>query len=126
MSLSRRIGTVSHLVGLVGQILIRVQLLNAARKLSERHVGVTSEGTSCPSFCHKIRSDHAYDSKVYVSLTIDTAHEYVKLGRAEKAASILAHVLPGVRSGSLPPDVVIIFLLRYSEALAASGEVLKA
>ena len=87
---------------------------------------MTSEGTSCPSFCHKIRSDYAYDSGVYVSLTIDTAHEYVKLGRAEKAASILAHVLPGVRSGSLPPDVVIIFLLRYSEALAASGEVLKA
>ena len=61
-----------------------------------------------------------------MSLTVDTAHEYVKLGRAEKAVSILAHVLPAVRSGSLPPDVVILFLLRYSGALAAAGEVLKA
>ena len=61
-----------------------------------------------------------------MSLTIDTAHEYVKLGRAEKAVSVLAHVLPAIRGGSLPPDVVILFLLRYSEALAASGEVLKA
>ena len=61
-----------------------------------------------------------------MSLTIDTAHEYVKLGRAEKAVSILAHVLPAVRSGSLPQDVAIIFLLRYSEALAVAGEVLKA
>ena len=103
MSLSRRIGTVSHLVGLIGQILIRVQLLNAARKLSERHVGVTSQGRSRRSFRHRIRSKHAYDFEVYVSLTIDTAHEYIKLGRAEEAASILAHVLPGVRSGSLPP-----------------------
>ncbi|TBU57165.1 peptidase family C50-domain-containing protein [Dichomitus squalens] len=97
---------VSHLIGLVGHILVRVQLLNAARRLSERHTGVASE--------------------VYVSLTIDIAHEYVKLGRAEKAASILAHVLPAVRSGSLSPDVVVVLLLRYSEALAASGEVLKA
>lgn len=63
---------------------------------------------------------------VYVSLTIATAHEYVKLGRAEKAASILAHVLPAVRTGSLPQDTVITFLLRYSEALAVAGEVLKA
>ena len=35
---------VSHLIGLVGHVLIRVQLLNAARKLSERHIGVASEG----------------------------------------------------------------------------------
>ncbi|TBU21185.1 hypothetical protein BD311DRAFT_835203 [Dichomitus squalens] len=74
---------VSHLMGLVGHILVRVQLLNAARRLSERHTGVASE--------------------VYVSLTIDTAHD-----------------------GSLSPDVVVVLLLRYSEALAASGEVLKA
>ncbi|RPD59511.1 hypothetical protein L227DRAFT_586688 [Lentinus tigrinus ALCF2SS1-6] len=99
-------GMVSHLIGLVGHVLVRVQLLNAARKLSERHIGVASE--------------------VYVSLTIDTAHEYVKLGRAEKAVSILAHALPAVRNGSLPQDVAIMFLLRYSEALAAAGEVLKA
>ncbi|KAM5541905.1 hypothetical protein V8D89_004634 [Ganoderma adspersum] len=97
---------VSHLIGLVGHVLVRVQLLNAARKLSERHVGVASE--------------------VYVSLTMDTAHEYVKLGRAEKAVSILSHVLPAVRSGSLSSDIVILFLLRYSATLAATGEVLKA
>ncbi len=35
---------VTHLIGLVGHVLVRVQLLNAARRLSERHVGVTSEG----------------------------------------------------------------------------------
>ena len=63
---------------------------------------------------------------MYVSLTIDTAHENIKLGRAEKAVSILAHVLPAVRNGALPQDVAILFLLRYSEALAAAGEVLKA
>ncbi|RDX51597.1 hypothetical protein OH76DRAFT_1346650 [Lentinus brumalis] len=102
----RLIRMVSHLIGLVGHVLVRVQLLNAARKLSERHIGVASE--------------------VYVSLSIDTAHEHIKLGRAEKAVSILAHVCPAVRNGSLPQDVAILFLLRYSEALAAAGEVLKA
>ncbi|EIW51672.1 separase [Trametes versicolor FP-101664 SS1] len=97
---------VSHLVGLVGHVLARVQLLNAARRLTERHTGVASE--------------------VYVSLTIDTAHEYVKLGRAEKAVSVLAHVLPAIRSGTLSQEGVIVFLLRYAEAQAAMGEVLKA
>ncbi|KAI0646724.1 peptidase family C50-domain-containing protein [Trametes meyenii] len=104
--LVRLIRMVSHLVGLVGHVLARIQLLNAARRLTERHTGVASE--------------------VYVSLTIDTAHEYVKLGRAEKAVSVLAHVLPAIRSGTLPQEVVILFLLRYAEAQAATGEVLKA
>ncbi|KAI0324727.1 hypothetical protein GY45DRAFT_1357090 [Cubamyces sp. BRFM 1775] len=97
---------VSHLVGLVGHVLARVQLLNAARRLTERHTGVASE--------------------VYVSLTIDSAHEYVKLGRAEKAVSVLGHVLPAIRSGALSQELVILFLLRYAEAQALMGEVLKA
>ncbi|OJT06676.1 Separin, partial [Trametes pubescens] len=97
---------VSHLVGLLGHVLARVQLLNAARRLTERHTGVASE--------------------VYVSLTIDTAHQYVKLGRAEKAVSVLAHVLPAIRSGTLSQEGVIVFLLRYAEAQVAMGEVLKA
>ncbi|KAI0674723.1 peptidase family C50-domain-containing protein [Trametes maxima] len=104
--LIKLIRMVSHLVGLVGHVLTRVQLLNAARRLTERHTGVASE--------------------VYVSLTIDTAHEYVKLGRAEKAVSVLAHVLPAIRSGTLSQEVTILFLLRYAEAQAATGEVLKA
>ncbi|KAI0634651.1 peptidase family C50-domain-containing protein [Trametes polyzona] len=104
--LIKLIRMVSHLVGLVGHVLARVQLLNVARRLTERHAGVGSE--------------------TYVSLTIDTAHEYVKLGRAEKAVSVLAHVLPAIRSGSISQEVVILFLLRYSEAQAIMGEVLKA
>ncbi|KAI0824951.1 peptidase family C50-domain-containing protein [Trametes gibbosa] len=104
--LIKLIRMVSHLVGLVGHVLARIQLLNAARRLAERHAGVAYE--------------------VYVSLTIDTAHEYVKLGRAEKAASVLGHVLPAIRSGTISRDVVILFLLRYAEAQAAMGEVLKA
>ena len=39
---------VSHLVGLVGHVLARVQLLNAARRLTERHIGVASEGDFAP------------------------------------------------------------------------------
>ena len=118
---------VSHLIGLVGHVLVRVQLLNAARKLTERHVGVTSEGIplDCLSSVCSLTLEHPFVT-VYVSLTIDTAYEHVKLGRAEKAVSILAHVSPAVRSGSVPQEVAILFLLRYSEALAATGEVLKA
>ena len=52
------VGMVSHLIGLVGHVLVRVQLLNAARKVSERHVGVASEGNSntrCGSTFHPVR-----------------------------------------------------------------------
>ncbi len=42
-------GVVSHLVGLVGHVLARVQLLNAARRLTERHTGVASEGMLLPT-----------------------------------------------------------------------------
>ncbi|KAL7283883.1 hypothetical protein ACG7TL_001154 [Trametes sanguinea] len=104
--LMKLVRMVSHLLGLVGHVLARVQLLNAARRLTERHAGISSE--------------------VYVSLTIDSAHEYVKLGRAEKAVAVLGHVLPAIRGGCLPQEVVILFLLRYAEAQAAMGEVLKA
>lgn len=114
---------VSHLVGLVGHVLARIQLLNAARRLTERHTGVASEGKL---LCLCSSTLRLTAGSVYVSLTIDTAHEYVKLGRAEKAASVLAHVLPAIRSGALSQEGVIVFLLRYAEAQAAMGEVLKA
>ncbi|KAI0777838.1 peptidase family C50-domain-containing protein [Trametes elegans] len=104
--LVKLIQMVSHLVGLVGHVLARIKLLNAARRLTERHTGVMSE--------------------VYVSLTIDTAHEYVKLGRPEKSVNVLAHLLPAIRSGTLSQEIVILFLLRFAEAQALTGEVLKA
>lgn len=45
---------VSHLVGLVGHVLIRVQLLNAARRLTEKHLGIASEGRVGWNFkCHE-------------------------------------------------------------------------
>ena len=48
---------VSHLIGLVGQVLVRVQLLNAARKLSERHVGVASEGNARYSSLYRTKTN---------------------------------------------------------------------
>ena len=57
-----------------------------------------------------------------MSLAMNAAHEYVKLGRTEKVVSILSHFDPAVRSGALPVDIVV--LLRYSAALAATREVL--
>ncbi|KAI8971333.1 peptidase family C50-domain-containing protein [Trametes punicea] len=104
--LTKLIRMVSHVVGLVGDVLARIQLLNIARRLTERHVGAASE--------------------VYVSLAIDTAHEYVRLGRGEKAATLLMHVLPAIRNDTFPQEIVVLFMLRYAEAQARIGDVLKA
>ncbi|OBZ78082.1 hypothetical protein A0H81_02757 [Grifola frondosa] len=98
--------TTSQLIGLLGHVLARVQILNITRRLCERHMGVKSDA--------------------YVLSTIEVAHEYVNLGRAEKAASIYNQVLNVVRSGAITQEIVVMFLLRYAESLAAVGEILKA
>ena len=56
---------VSHLIGLVGHVLIRVQLLNTARKLSERHIGVGSEGDSGRSTFRKVVQTLIYTAELF-------------------------------------------------------------
>ncbi|KAL6306065.1 peptidase family C50-domain-containing protein [Sparassis latifolia] len=97
--------TTSHLVGLLGHVLVKIQLLNTARRLSEQHKGATSDE--------------------FIMASLELAHEYVKLGRARKAASVYNQALASVRSGEASPEVRVMFLLRYAEALAAAGNVLK-
>ena len=56
---------VSYLIGLVGHVLVRVQLLNAARKLSERHIGVGSEGDSGRSTFRKVVQTLIYTAELF-------------------------------------------------------------
>lgn len=64
---------------------------------------------------------------VYIWVCIDLAHEYVKLGRLEKASSLYNSTLPMVENASLsiPEETRVYFYLRFSESLAMAGSILQ-
>lgn len=51
-------------------------------------------------------------------LSIDLAHEYVKLGKMAKASAIYGQTLIVIRNNEASAEVRTLFLLRYSESLA--------
>lgn len=59
----------------------------------------------------------------YILALIDLAHEYVKLGKTRRAASIFKQALDVVRSGEASDEVCVHFNLRFAEALATAEEV---
>ena len=61
----------------------------------------------------------------FVRLSVDLAHEYVKLGKTKKGAAIYKHTLGVVKSLSWSEETRVLYLLRYSESLASTGDVLK-
>ncbi|PCH34363.1 hypothetical protein WOLCODRAFT_95323 [Wolfiporia cocos MD-104 SS10] len=99
------ISMVSQFLGLQGHLLVKVQLLNAARRLSEQQSGVTSSE--------------------FIDLSFELAHEYLKLGKVEKAKSIHSQMLIAARGGAITPEVCAVLFLRHAEALAVSGQILK-
>lgn len=57
----------------------------------------------------------------FVLMSIDVAHEHIKLGRSEKAVSILSQVFANASLSLLAPETRVTVLLCYSESLAAAG-----
>ncbi|KAI0313288.1 peptidase family C50-domain-containing protein [Amylostereum chailletii] len=91
------------LMGFLGHVLAKVQLLHITRYLCERH------------------TPHAHDE--YMVSSIDLAYEYLKLGKLRKAGSIFNRTLALFRSGVSSDESRILFLLRHTESLAVMGDV---
>jgi len=64
---------------------------------------------------------------VYIWVCVDLAHEYVKLGRLEKASSVYNSTLPMVQntSISISEEARVFFYLRFAESLAMAGSILQ-
>ena len=64
---------------------------------------------------------------VYIWVCVDLAHEYVKLGRLEKANSVYNSTLPIVQNAnvSVPEEARVFFYLRFAESLAMAGSILQ-
>ena len=58
-------------------------------------------------------------------LSIDLAHEYVKLGKMAKASTIYGQTLAVVRNNEPTAEIRTLFLLHYSESLALMNNVLR-
>ncbi|EMD38775.1 hypothetical protein CERSUDRAFT_92811 [Gelatoporia subvermispora B] len=95
----------AQMIGLLGDILAKVSLLHVTRRLSERHAGATSNE--------------------YITASMNLAQEYVRLGRAEKAAHIFGQTLVTIKESDALPELRVLSLLRYAEALANAGNVHK-
>ena len=65
------------------------------------------------------------DLSDFVKISVDLAHEYVKLGKTEKGGNIYKHTLSVVKNLALSREARVLFFLRYSESLAITGNVLK-
>ncbi|KAF7984668.1 hypothetical protein HWV62_12932 [Athelia sp. TMB] len=93
----------SHLLGLLGLIVIKVKLLDVTRRLCERYSGTSHDG--------------------YQVASIELAHEYVKLGKIGKSSTVFGQALIAVRNGQPSDEIRATFLLRYSESLAIANNV---
>jgi len=64
---------------------------------------------------------------VYIWVCVDLAHEYVKLGRLEKASSVYNNTLPIVQNASISisEEARVFFNLRFAESLAMAGSILQ-
>ena len=61
----------------------------------------------------------------YVKFSSELAHEYVNLGKTGKAASIYAHTWTAINNLRVSEETRVLFLLRYSESLISTGNILK-
>ncbi|OCH85114.1 hypothetical protein OBBRIDRAFT_891378 [Obba rivulosa] len=95
----------TQMIGLLGDLLAKVSLLQVARRLSERYAGAASNE--------------------YITASMSLAQEYVRLGRAEKAVHIFGQTLVFIKECDTLPELRILSLLRYAESLANAGNVNK-
>ena len=61
----------------------------------------------------------------FVKISVDLAHEYVKLGKRQKAVNIYKHTLSTVKDVDIALETRVLYLLRYTESLASTGNMLK-
>ncbi|KAG8885856.1 hypothetical protein FRB98_001569 [Tulasnella sp. 332] len=94
----RKLSSMSHLLGLLGHVVPRIELLDLICALGEREL--------LPSGADEL------------------AQEYVKLGKTETARGILAHVSEFVENAgkTISDDMQVLFMLRYAELSAIVGD----
>lgn len=120
-SSNRRIVLTTRILGLLSLVLPRFQLLGYLRKLCQRQLGTSSEGTlerfyawRCTGLTRRLE---------FIIASLELAYEYAKLGRLKRATAVFSTALDIVRSGETSPEIGAFFLLRFAETLALMNDV---
>jgi separase len=117
------LGMVSHLLGLLGLVLVKVKLLDVTRRLCEQHSGTSHDG----QWRYRSKTNNSFIVYLvgYITASVDLAHEYVKLGKTAKASTVYGQALIAIRNGGPSDEIRTTFLLRYAESLAIVNNVLR-
>ncbi|KAJ7087888.1 peptidase family C50-domain-containing protein [Mycena epipterygia] len=97
----------TRILGLLTHVLLKVHLLDITRRLCEQS------------------SDSDSTTDYYISVSVELAVEYMKLGKTKRANLLFAHSLDAVKSGKISDDVCVMFYLRHAEAMALAEDVVK-
>ncbi|KAI0298727.1 peptidase family C50-domain-containing protein [Multifurca ochricompacta] len=97
------INMVTHLVGFVGHVILKLELLQVARQ-----------------FCKHPLIDQHED---FVQLSIQLAHEYVKFGKLREAGGVYKRSLNSTQIQTVSTETRILLHLRHAESLTKIGDV---
>lgn len=94
---------VIHLVGFIGHVMLKLELLHIARQVCE----------------HPLIGQH----EEFVQLSIQLAHEYVKLGKLRDAGVVYKRSLSSTHVQTVSNETRVVLLLRHAESLIKIGDV---
>ncbi|KDQ13324.1 hypothetical protein BOTBODRAFT_133563 [Botryobasidium botryosum FD-172 SS1] len=98
----------AYLLGILGHVFLKLEFLHILRTLYERR------GTP-----------ESIDG--YVRASVELAYEFTTVGKTERASSVFAQILATTQDSKhrVSDEARIVFLLRFAEALASSGNIEK-
>jgi hypothetical protein len=114
------IETVSTLLGLVGDIPTKLDVLNTIRSLSEKSPTKFTDG-EYPLYSRRNDSDHTL---AYIRASCELASEYMATGRYNKAAIVYTQAGNLMKKGNVSDEVRVLYLLRLAESMARSEDIL--
>ncbi|KAH7913084.1 peptidase family C50-domain-containing protein [Hygrophoropsis aurantiaca] len=94
----------SYTLGLLGMVLIKLQILEGLKRLCEQQ--------------------HLTSKDAYIMASIDLAHEYLKLGKTKRAGAMFAKSINVFKSQDISDDIRVRYLLKHAEMLALEDNVL--
>ena len=109
-----------HLVGFIGHVILKLELLQTARQVCEHPSFGQHDGKCCRQNPARHLMTHDQD---FVRLSIQMAHEYVKLGKLRNASAVYKRSLNSVQIQTVSNDTRVILLLRHAESLTKIGDI---
>jgi separase len=109
-----------HLVGFIGHVILKLELLQVARQICE-HLSIGQDDSkSCWQMPGGLLVTHHQD---FVQLSVQLAHEYVKLGKLREAGSVYKRSLGPMQIQTVSGDTRVVLLLRHAESLTRIGDI---